>query len=262
MGLLEGKVALVSGVGPGMGRDIALQLAEHGADVVLGARTAANVDAVADEVTALGRTAVRTQLDITDADACAAAVAAGVDAFGHIDILVNNAFHDGDFKLFEKADFDSWRTTMDVNFWGTLQLTQAVVPVMKQQHDGRIVMINSMSAVRTEPRYGAYAASKSALATAVKTLARELGQYGIRVNGVHPGYIWSDKVEWYIKYLADKEAITYEEKKAHLEGETCLGYLPHSSEIAGSVVFFASDLSKPVTGQALGVNAGHWFQGF
>ena len=69
-------------------------------------------------------------------------------------------------------------------------------------------------------------------------------------------------MEWYVGYLAEKEGITYAEKKAHLEAETALGYLPHSSEIAGSVVFFASDLSKPVTGQALGVNAGHWFQGF
>ena len=262
MGLLDGKVALVSGVGPGMGRDIALQLAEHGADVVLGARTEANVDAVADEVEGLGRKAVRTQLDITDAESCQRAVDSATSALGRVDILVNNAFHDGDHRLFEKADFDSWRTTMDVNLWGTLQLTQAVVPVMKQQRDGRIVMVNSMSAVRTEARYGAYAASKSALATATKTLAQELGQYGIRVNGIHPGYIWSDKVEWFINFMAEKEGITFEEKKAHLEAETALGYLPHSSEIAGSVVFFASDLSKCVTGQALGVNSGHWFQGF
>jgi NAD(P)-dependent dehydrogenase (short-subunit alcohol dehydrogenase family) len=262
MGLLDGKVALVSGVGPGMGRDISLQLAEHGADVVLGARTEANVDAVADEVEALGRKAVRTPLDVTDKDSCQRAVDTATSSLGRIDILVNNAFHDGDHRLFEKADFDSWRATMDVNLWGTLQLTQAVVPVMKRQRDGRIVMVNSMSAVRTELRYGAYAASKSALATATKTLAQELGQYGIRVNGIHPGYIWSDKVEWYVNFLAEKEGITFAEKKAHLEAETALGYLPHSSEIAGSVVFFASDLSKCVTGQALGVNAGHWFQGF
>jgi len=262
MGLLDGKVALVSGVGPGMGRDIALQLAEHGADLVLGARTPTNVDVVADEVEALGRKAVRTQLDITDPGSCQQGVDTATSALGRIDILVNNAFHDGDHRLFEKADFDSWRTTMDVNLWGTLQLTQAVVPVMKRQRDGRIIMVNSMSAVRTEARYGAYAASKSALATATKTLAQELGQYGIRVNGIHPGYIWSDKVEWYVNYMAEKEGISYHEKKAHLEAETALGYLPHSSEIAGSVVFFASDLAKCVTGQALGVNSGHWFQGF
>src|SRR4051812_45668876 len=106
MGLLDGKVALVSGIGPGMGRDIALQLAEHGADIVLGARTTENVDKVADEVEALGRKTARVQLDITDEDACQRAVDAAATTFGRLDILVNNAFHDGDFKLFEKADFD------------------------------------------------------------------------------------------------------------------------------------------------------------
>ena len=262
MGLLDGKLALVSGIGPGMGRDISVQLAEHGADVVLGARTIEKCEAVAAEVEALGRKALPIRLDITDADSCTAAVDAAVGAFGGIDILVNNAFEDGDHKRFEAADLNRWRTTMDTNFFGTLQLTQTVVPVMKERGNGRIVMINSMSAVRIEDRSGAYAASKSALATATKTLARELGAYGIRVNAIHPGYIWSDKVEWYVGFMAEKEGITYAEKLAQLEAETSLGYLPHSSEIAGAVIFFASDLAKCVTGQALGVNAGHHFQGF
>ena len=260
--LLENRIAIVSGIGPGMGRDISLRLAEHGADLVLGARTIEKCEAVAKEVRDLGRQAVPVRLDITDAESCAAAVASATDALGHIDILVNNAFEDGDHRAFEKADLERWRTTMDTNFFGTLQLTQAVVPVMKAQGDGRIVMVNSMSSVKIEARAGAYAASKAALATVTKTLAKELGLYGIRVNGIHPGYIWSDKVEWYIGFMAEKEGITYDEKKAQLEAETCLGYLPHSSEIAGSVVFFASDLAKCVTGQALGVNSGHDFQGF
>ncbi len=260
--LLEGKVALVSGIGPGMGRDISLQLAEHGADVVLGARGIEKCEAVAKEVEDLGRRAVPVRLDITDVESCAAAVQRAVAELGRIDILVNNAFEDGDHRAFERADLQRWRTTMETNFFGTLQLTQSVVPVMKEQGDGRIVMVNSMSSVRIEPRMGAYSASKAALATATKALALELGAHGIRVNAIHPGYIWSDKVEWYIGYLAEKEGVTYEEKLAELEAETALGYLPHSSEIAGSVVFFASDLAKCVTGQALGVNSGHHFQGF
>jgi NAD(P)-dependent dehydrogenase (short-subunit alcohol dehydrogenase family) len=260
--LLEGKVALVSGIGPGMGRDISLRLAEHGADIVLGARTIEKCEAVAKEVEDLGRRALAVRLDITDAASCAEAVGAAMAALGHIDILVNNAFDDGDHLPFERADLDRWRATMETNFFGTLQLTHAVVPVMKGQGDGRIVMVNSMSSVKIEARAGAYAASKAALATATKTLARELGPHGIRVNGIHPGYIWSDKVEWYVGFMAEKEGVTYDEKLAELEAETCLGYLPHSSEIAGAVVFFASDLAKCVTGQALGVNAGHHFQGF
>lgn len=262
MGLLEGKVALVSGVGPGMGRDIAVLFASHGADVVLGARTLATCEAIAEEVRAVGRRSLPLRLDITDADSCARAVSSTVELFGGIDVLVNNAFDDGDHRLFETADLDSWRRTMDTNLFGTLQLTQTVVPCMQARGGGHIVMINSMSSVRIEARSGAYAASKAALAAATKTLARELGVHGIRVNGIHPGYIWSDKVEWYIGFLAEKEGISHEQKKAQLESETSLGYLPHSSEIAGTVLFFASDLSKCVTGQALGVNAGHFFQGF
>ncbi|MGI8663486.1 MAG: SDR family oxidoreductase [Acidimicrobiales bacterium] len=262
MNLLEGKIAVVSGIGPGMGRDISLLLAQNGADVVLGARTIERCEAVAKEIEDVGRDALAVRLDITDGGSCAAAASAATDAFGRIDILVNNAFEDGDHRPFEKADLARWRTTMDTNFFGTLQLTQAIVPVMKEQGDGRIVMVNSMSSTKIEARAGAYAASKAALATATKTLAKELGPFGIRVNGIHPGYIWSDKVEWYVNFMAEKEGISYAEKLAELEAETCLGYLPHSSEIAGSVLFFASDLAKCVTGQALGVNSGHHFQGF
>jgi NAD(P)-dependent dehydrogenase (short-subunit alcohol dehydrogenase family) len=260
--LLEGKVALVSGIGPGMGRDISLLLAQHGADIVLGARTVEKCEAVAAEVETLGRKALPLRLDITNVESCAAAVASAVETFGGVDVLVNNAFDDGDHKLFEDADLDRWRRTMETNLFGTLQLTQAVVPSMIERGGGHIVMVNSMSSVKIEARAGSYAASKAALATATKTLARELGVHGIRVNGIHPGYIWSDKVEWYLNYLAEKEGISYEEKKAQLEAETSLGYLPHSSEIAGSVVFLASDLSKCVTGQALHVNGGHWYGGF
>jgi NAD(P)-dependent dehydrogenase (short-subunit alcohol dehydrogenase family) len=133
---------------------------------------------------------------------------------------------------------------------------------MTEQGDGRIVMINTMSAVRMRPNFGAYTASKAALAAATKILATELGGRGIRVNGVHPGYIWGDSVELYFDHLASRKGITADEQYAEVAAETALGYLPRSSEIAEAVVFFASDMSKPITGQALGVNAGQWFQGF
>ena len=260
--LLEGKVAIVSGIGPGMGRDISLQFAEHGAKVVCGARTKANVDEVVAEINAARGDGFGVELDITDQTSCDAAVTATVERYGRIDVLVNNAFSDGDHRSFMSADLDDWRRTMDTNFFGTLQLTRAVVPHMKDAGDGRIIMINSMSAAKVEPRFGAYAGSKSALATVTKTLAIELGQFGIRVNAVHPGYIWSEKQEMYFQYLACKNGITYDEQFERSAGTTALGYLPHSSEIAGSVVFLASDLSKPVTGQAIHVNAGHYMGGF
>ncbi len=259
-GLVEGKVALVSGIGPGMGRDISLLLAEHGADVALGARTVEKCETVGKEVAALGRTATPLRLDITDADSCRAAVDAVVAEHGRIDILVNNAFHTGDFRRFEEADLAAWHETMDVNLFGTLQLTQQVTKHMPD--GGRIINVNSMSSVRFQDRWGAYAASKAALAAATKTLALELGSKGIRVNAVHPGFIWGDAVEGYFRHQADKRGITFEERYAEVADETALGYLPHSSEIAGTVLFLASDLAKPVTGQAIHVNCGHWFGGF
>jgi NAD(P)-dependent dehydrogenase (short-subunit alcohol dehydrogenase family) len=245
--LLEEKVAIISGVGSGMG-----------AAVVLGARTEEACAAVADEVRALGGQAESVRLDITDVASCEAAVASAKDAFGGVDVLVNNAFSDGNHRTFERSTLDEWRATMDVNLWGTLQMTEAAVPAMVERGGGRIVMVNSMSAHRIEPKFGAYATSKGALETATKALAVELGVHGIRVNSIFPGYIWGEKVEWYFGHLAQKQGITAEEQYRRVAAETALKYLPHSSEIAGSVLFFASDLSKPVTGQGLDVNAGHW----
>jgi NAD(P)-dependent dehydrogenase (short-subunit alcohol dehydrogenase family) len=260
--LLDGKVTLVSGAGPGLGRDVALACGREGATVVVAARTEDKVQALAAEVEAAGAPALGLRLDITDAGQCRAVVERIVEAYGRLDVLVNNAFDDGDRTPFLEADLDRWRRTTEVNLFGTLQLTQACAPQMVAQGDGRIVMVNSMSAVRIRPGWGAYTASKAGLAAVTKVLAAELGEHGVRVNGVHPGYIWGDSVETYFEYLAKEKGITAEEQYREVASETALGYLPHSSEIAEAVVFFASDMSKPITGQARGVNAGQWFQGF
>ena len=262
MGLLEGKVALVSGAGPGLGRDIALACGREGATVAVGARNEERLAKLAVEIEAAGATALPLRLDITDDDSCREAVAAVVERAGRLDVLVNNAFADGDHKRFLDADLADWRATMDTNLFGTLQLTRAAAGPMIDQGDGRVVMINSMSSVRMRVAMGGYTASKAALAAVTKILAAELGPHGIRVNAIHPGYIWGDSVEWYFEYLAKKAGITPEEQYRSVADETALGYLPPSAEIAEAVVFFASDMARPITGQALGVNAGHWFQGF
>jgi NAD(P)-dependent dehydrogenase (short-subunit alcohol dehydrogenase family) len=256
--LLEGKTAIVAGVGPGLGRDVALLFAEHGANLVIGARRRERCEAVADEVRAQGGKVEVVTLDVTSAEACAAAVEQARSSFGRVDVLVNNAFNQGDFTTFEDADFDSWRRTMDINLWGTLQMTRTAVEPMKDQGGGRVVMINSMSAWRHQPNFGAYTISKAALESATRMLATELGQHGIRVNGIHPGYIWGDSVKLYFQMLAAERGVTAEQVYDDIAGETCLKYLPPSAEIAGSVLFMASDLAGPVTGQSLGVNAGHW----
>jgi NAD(P)-dependent dehydrogenase (short-subunit alcohol dehydrogenase family) len=257
--LLENRVAIVSGIGPGMGRDVSLALAREGAELVLAARTAAALEEVAGEVRALGRRALCVPTDIALKEDSTRLAAAAQAEFGRIDVLVNNAFKGPSFKLFEDEDLAAWRQIFDVNVFGSLQLTQAVVPHMKRQGGGSIVMINSMSMRIIEATHGGYAASKGALMTAAQVLAKELGRYKIRVNSVVPGYIWGRSLEGYFKHLAQQQGTTPEAIYDGVASQTALHHIPTSAEIAGAVLFFASDLSSVVTGQALDVNGGHFF---
>lgn len=257
--LLSGRVAVVSGIGPGMGRDIALTFARQGANLVLGARTEERLTQVAAEVEALGRKVVWARTDITSAADCDTLAATAVDAFGRIDALVNNAFIQPPLETIEAAEAQTWHQAFDVNVVGSVQMTKAVVPAMREQGSGSVVFIGSMSARRIRRNFGVYAATKSALMATAQTLARELGRDGIRVNTVLPGYIWGPSLEWFFGHLAEKQGRTPQEVYDEVAGETCLNHIPTSEEIADAVLFFASDLSRVVTGQSLDVNAGHWF---
>ncbi len=257
--MLEGRVAIVSGIGPGLGRSVALACAREGADVVLSARTAAALDAVAEEVRALGRRAIGVPSDITREEDCRKIAAGAVEAFGRIDVVVQNAFLSSPYELVEDANLDHWRKIFEVNVFGSLSLVQAMIPQMKAQKGGAIVLVNSMSVRIIEPRFGGYAASKGALATAAQTLARELGPAGIRVNSVVPGYIWGPAVQGYFRKIAGERGITPEAVYAEVAMRTALNRIPTSDEIANAVVFLASDLASAITGQALDVNGGQYF---
>jgi NAD(P)-dependent dehydrogenase (short-subunit alcohol dehydrogenase family) len=272
--LLDGKVAIVSGVGVGFGRDLALALAANGASVVLGARRETVLGSVADEITAAGGQAVWRSCDITQPEQCDALVQMAVETYGGLDVLVNNAFDPGvtagspyewepsgepvTWQSFLDADQSIWRQAMDVNFFGTLNMTKAAVPTMQARGEGRVIMINTQSSMWIKPMHGAYASSKGALWTVTKTLARELGPLGIRVNGLHPGFIDGIPVSKSIGEGAARAGVPVEQVRASIAAETCLGYLPSGEELAGAAVFFASDLSRPITGQALAINCGHW----
>ena len=262
--LLAGTTAVVTGIGPGMGHDISVQLAKHGADVVLVARSDRVMPQVAEEIAALGRKVWQVQADVTDPDGCARVAQLVDDEVGALDILVNSAFHAGRMEPFATANLAKWQRPLDVNYFGTLQMTQTLLPALQragsERGDARVVMVNTMSTQHIEANHGSYAGSKAALGAVTKTLARELGSSNIRVNAVHPGYIWGDSVKIYFEWQAGDRGgdATWEDIYAERAAETCLGYLPHSSEIAGAVVFFCSPLARCVTGTALPVNAGHW----
>ena len=143
--LLAGKVAVVSGIGPGMGRALSLRMARSGADVVLAARTEAKLTEVAVEVEALGRRALCVPTDIASPEDCARLVERADAELGGIDVLVNNAFEEDPFISFEDGGPDVWRKVFDTNVFGTLQLTQAVIPSMQRRGGGAIVMISTLS---------------------------------------------------------------------------------------------------------------------
>ena len=257
--LLKDNVAIVSGIGPGLGQAIARALAREGAAVVLAARSADKLTELADRIRADGGRALAVAADIGDVGSCRALVEAATKEFGRVDTLVNNAYHPGTYERIETVDLDTWRPPFEVNVLGSLRLSQAVLPAMKAQGRGSIVMINSMSMRRMMETFGGYAASKAALNAATQTLALEVGGYGIRVNSVVPGYIWGPPLEAYFEGEAERAGVTPKVIYDSVAGQTALKHIPTSEEIAESAVFFASDMSRAITGQSLDVNAGHWF---
>jgi NAD(P)-dependent dehydrogenase (short-subunit alcohol dehydrogenase family) len=260
--LLEDRVVIVSGIGPGLGRDAALALARQGAHLALGARSAERLEAVAEEVRGLGRQVLAFPTDITRAEDCARLARQTRERFGRVAVLVNNAFHPGSFAPLEQDDLRGWRDPFEVNVLGSLRLSQSVIPAMKEQGGGSIVMINSMVIRNVLPTMASYAASKGALMAATLTLARELGPYGIRVNAVVPGYIWAAALEGWFRHQAKQRGVDPQVVYDEVAREIALGRIPTAEEIADAIVFFASDLSRVVTGQALDVNGGHVFHGF
>ena len=258
-GLLEEKVAIVSGVGPGLGRDLALVFARAGADIVLAGRTKPRLEAVADEVEQLDRRAVFATTDVTDDAMCRNVVAVAETELGKVDVLVNNAFAEDPFVTIEDGGVETWEEVFEVNLWGTLQLTQAAVPAMQRAGGGSVVMVNTLSTRVVNPLLGGYASSKRALISAAQSLALELGTDNIRVNSIAPGHIWGPSLQWYFEKLAADRGVTPQAVYDEIADLNCLKHIHTSEDVARVALFFASDRSRAITGQTLDVNAGRYF---
>lgn len=256
--LLSGKVAIVTGAGPGMGRSIALRFAAHGAQVVLGARNRNRLEDLVDEIRLAGGVAHAVACDISDPLSCAGIVEQTAERFGRLDVLVQNGHHEGDWSPAASADPAEWRRIMDINFFGALQLVQAAVPVMERDGGGAIVLVNSGAAVRFPANMGAYSTSKAALAALTRTLGLELGAKQIRVNGIFLGPVAGDNLYRMGRGAAEAAGQTLEQWIETKANEIPLGHVPTPDECAGSVLFLSSSLSAPVTGQHLAVNGGQW----
>ncbi|MEZ4217719.1 MAG: SDR family oxidoreductase [Myxococcota bacterium] len=257
--LLEDKVAIVTGIGPAMGRSIALAFAREGAKLALCARRKDRLQAVVDEVEAAGGEVLAVPTDITDRAACQRLVDATLERFGRIDVLVQNGHYDGDYKVVTDSDPDDWRAIMEVNLFGALHLVQLVAPSMRSRRDGRIVLINTGASTDPPPTLGAYAASKAALASLARTIAVELGPDGIRANGVQLGPVKGENWDGWIAAGAKEAGMSEPDFEALQCRDVPLRSVPTADECAGAVLFLASDLARPITGQSLAVNGGRWF---
>ena len=253
------RVAIVSGVGPGLGRAIALALAETGTNVVLVARDAARLEAVAAEVRAQAAEAITVTGDITVAADRTRIVEHAVAEWGRLDVLVNNAFALGPMATALDITDDDWRAVLEVNLIGTVAMSVEAARWMAEHGGGSIVMVNSQAARRGAARRGPYAASKAGLLAAAQVLASELGPSGIRVNSVVPGQIWGDALEGHYEGIAARRGSTLDDVVSGVVRDIPLRRIPHAEEIAAAVVFLASDAASAITGQALDVNAGNWF---
>ncbi len=244
---LSGKVAIVTGAGRGLGRVIALGLAQHGADMVVVSRTPAQVEAVAREISGLGRKALALQVDTSVKADVDRMVARTRECWGRIDVLVNNAGID---IIKPAADYaeGEWDQVVAVNLKGYFLCAQAVGRVMIDQRAGSIVMNSSIAGSIGIALLVPYAAAKGGVNQLTRTLAVEWAPHGVRVNAFSPAY--------FENVMQGVEAIHNEAKERHIREWTPLGRRGRLEELVGPVVFLASDASSYVTGHILMVDGG------
>jgi NAD(P)-dependent dehydrogenase (short-subunit alcohol dehydrogenase family) len=255
--ILQDKTVIVSGVGPGLGGEIASCAVRDGARVVIAARNGEKLEDIAKELDPSGDRVAAFAFDITDREACQKLAAFAVDRFGGVDALVQVAALDAVFGDTESTSADDWRRVLEVNVIGTTQLCQAVVGPMEARGGGSIVLIGSQSYSHPpDTPQMAYASSKGALISAMYQMATDLGPKKIRVNTVVPTWMWGPPVAAYVKWQAKERGISEAEMKAEIATKFPIGDIPADEDVAEVVVFFCSDRARMVTGQYLRVDGG------
>lgn len=239
---LDGRVALVTGGGRGMGRAHCLELARRGARVAVVELDGDAAQAVADEVEAAGGEALALAVDVTDRAAVEAAVARTAERWGRLDVVVSNAGLVNDETTLEQTDDDAWHRMLAVNLDGLLHVSRAALPWLRRSPAGRIVVISSSFALTPAGHSHAYMVAKGALLTFAKSLALELAPEGILVNAVAPGSIRT-------RMIPDPE------RELQLY-PIPVGRLAEPEEVSTLVAFLAGDESSFVTGQVLSPNGG------
>jgi 3-oxoacyl-[acyl-carrier protein] reductase len=244
MGVLDGRTALVTGAGRGIGRAIALKFAAAGADVVVCARTASQIESVAQEVEALGRKAIARPLDVGSLDDVQAVVEEVLQAWGKIDVVVNNAGVTRDALLLRLTP-EMWEEVLDINLTGTFNVTKAVARSMLKQKSGRIINITSVIGQMGNVGQANYAASKGGIIAFTKSVAKEFASRGITVNAVAPGFIETEMT-----------AGLDEKYREQIIQNIPLQRMGAAEEVAEVVLFLASPAARYITGQVVNVDGG------
>jgi NAD(P)-dependent dehydrogenase (short-subunit alcohol dehydrogenase family) len=254
--ILEGKTVVVTGVGGGLGRECAASALRDGASVVLAARTGPTLEAIAADLDPTGERVAASVTDITDPESCDSLVALAQERFGSVDALVQVAAYENVWGGLYDLRFEAWRKAFETNVLGALTVIRPVAAAMKAGGGGSVVLIGSQSMFQPALPQSGYAASKSALLSAMYYLADELGPDNIRCNMVIPSWMWGPNVELYVNGTAASQGRTPEEVLEDIVGTFPLRRMTEDGEVADVVAFFASDHAKAVTGQYLLVNSG------
>jgi NAD(P)-dependent dehydrogenase (short-subunit alcohol dehydrogenase family) len=253
---LEGKTAVVTGGGRGIGRAIALRCAAEGADVAVAARSAEQIEEVAGLIREGGRRALPVATDLREPDQVARLAERVASELGDVDLLVNNSGVAGPMGVLWETDPDEWAETIEVNLTGTYLCCRAFLPAMVARRSGNVVVIGSVTGKRPLHGRTPYAASKLALVGLVRTLAWETGEHGIRVNLVSPGAVEGPRIDKVIEGQAATRGITFEQARDELASGSPLHRFVDPDGVAEAVVFLGSEASANVTGEDLNVSGG------
>lgn len=244
---LTGQIAIITGGSRGIGAATAVLFAKAGADVVITfTKNKKAASEVLEKVRIEGREGLALKIDASRSSSGEKVVKETMKKFGRIDILVNNVGIWTYGRIGEMSE-KVWKETMEVNLNSMFYMTNAVVPFMKKQKSGKIINISSTAGQRGEAEHSHYAASKGGMISFTKAIATELGPYNINVNSVAPGWVDTDLNN---EIFADEQYKEQERKKIPLQR------IPTADDIAGPILFLASDLARHITGEILNVNGG------
>ena len=242
---VEGKTALVTGASKGLGRAIAIRLAEQGIRVAVNYNSSPDAAAdVVETITGAGGTAFAVRADVADLDQVAAMVKRVEEELGAVEILVNNAGIINDQLLMRMSD-EAWRQVIDINLNGTFYCTRAVLRNMVRARWGRVINIGSVVGLRGNPAQTNYSASKAAIIGFTKALAKEVANRNITANAVNPGY-----------FETETTSILTDEQKARWLSVIPQGHFGEADDVAHMVAYLADEKAKYVTGQVINVDGG------